>query len=161
MAIMKVGDIYPSNNCSDMEVIEYINSTKVKVRFITTGYERYSEAGSIRCGSVKDRLSPAVYGLGYIGDGRFTSLNTEAYSVWTSMLERCYSSAYLEQNPTYRNCYVCEEWLNFQVFAEYYEETYPRKAKRGDYHLDKDILINGNKLYSPVNCLWATPSEIL
>jgi len=43
---------------------------------------------------------------------------------------------------------VCDEWLNFQVFAKWYNE---QSYKHDD--LDKDILSNGAKMYSPENCV--------
>lgn len=47
---------------------------------------------------------------------------------------------------------VCEEWLNFQVFAKWYNENiYQVGTER--MHLDKDILVKGNKFYSPDTCL--------
>ena len=30
------GKIYPSNRYGDVEIVEYINSSKVKIRFLTT-----------------------------------------------------------------------------------------------------------------------------
>lgn len=71
------------------------------------------------------------------------------YEAWLGMLVRCYSERFLKKNPSYIGCTVCEEWHNFQVFAEWYtrEDEYGR-----GYHLDKDILVKGNKLYSPKTC---------
>lgn len=72
------------------------------------------------------------------------------YSTWTRMLQRCYSSQWLEKYPTYRGCYVHETWLNFSTFREWmiqqdWEVTSGMKAK----HMDKDLLVPGNKQYSP------------
>lgn len=33
------------------------------------------------------------------------------------MLQRCYDSKYHEKSPTYKNCEVHNEWLNYQNFA--------------------------------------------
>ena len=42
--------------------------------------------------------------------------------------------------------------MNFQNFAEWYEEN--KYEVHGEkIHLDKDILIKGNKIYSPETCL--------
>ena len=96
-----------------------------------------------------------VYGKGYIGEGAYKSKengkNTRAHKTWTDMLRRCYSSKYQEKKPTYIGCKVCEEWLNFQVFAEWYEENY-YEIPGQVMNLDKDILIKGNKIYSPETC---------
>ena len=67
------------------------------------------------------------------------------------MIERCYNPYELNKKPTYIDCYVCEEWHNFQNFAEwYYKNIYNCNNER--MHLDKDILIKGNKIYSPKTC---------
>ena len=63
--------------------------------------------------------------MGYIGEGKYKSIisngsktQTHCYSTWKSMLTRCYDEKYHIKKPTYENCYVCDEWLNFQNFAE-------------------------------------------
>ena len=79
---------------------------------------------------------------------------TKVYDQWKSMLCRCYSNNRQEKQPTYIGCYVCEEWLLFTNFKKWYETHY-----RLDYHLDKDILFKGNKLYSPETCSFV-PQEV-
>ena len=71
------------------------------------------------------------------------------YRRWADMLKRCYSRKYHESCPTYSDCYVCEEWLTFSNFKAWME-----KQDWEDKHLDKDILLVGNKVYSPETCLF-------
>ena len=97
------------------------------------------------------------YGIGYIGDGKYKSRDenkkkTKAYNTWSHMLRRCYDPYYLNEHPTYRDCIVCEEWHNFQNFAKWYEENY-YECNDEQMQLDKDILIKGNKIYSPNTCI--------
>lgn len=73
------------------------------------------------------------------------------YQVWCSMLKRCYSTKRLNKFPTYRGCYVCEEWLTFSNFKAWME-TQDWKGK----HLDKDILTVDNKLYSRLHCVFVS-----
>ena len=68
------------------------------------------------------------------------------------MIHRCYDPYYINEHLTYIDCYVCEEWHNFQVFAKWFYENY-YEIKNEKMNLDKDILIKGNKLYSPETCL--------
>ena len=73
------------------------------------------------------------------------------YRVWVDMLQRCYSHKLQERNPTYRGCSVSEEWLTFSVFKMWMEDQ--------DFEglqLDKDILFNGNKVYSEETCVFVT-----
>lgn len=71
------------------------------------------------------------------------------YKTWTHMLERCYSNKTQKTQPTYKGCTVCYEWLIFSCFKKWME-TQNWKNKQ----LDKDILIPGNKIYSPDSCLF-------
>lgn len=56
-------------------------------------------------------------------------------------------------HPTYKGCTVCDEWHNFQVFAKWYDENYYLLDDQRT-ELDKDILIKGNKTYSPETCVF-------
>lgn len=76
---------------------------------------------------------------------------------WVGMIERCYDNKYHIKKPTYKGCTVCDEWLNFQNFAKWYTEH--EYYGISGYQLDKDILITGNKKYSPETCE-LVPSQI-
>ena len=71
----------------------------------------------------------------------------KSYSCWASMLNRCYYQKFLVRRPTYIGCTVCEEWLSFSNFKKWFDLNY-----RVGCHLDKDILIQENKIYSPDTC---------
>ena len=69
------------------------------------------------------------------------------------MLTRCYDEKYQEKYPTYNGCTVCEEWLNFQNFAKWYDEN-SYEVNNEKMNLDKDILVKHNKIYSPDTCIF-------
>lgn len=74
------------------------------------------------------------------------------------MIERCYHKKSSKQYPAYYGiCTVCDEWHNFQVFAEWYKKR--EYECKGRLHLDKDIKNPGNTVYSPENCL-LVPQEL-
>lgn len=77
------------------------------------------------------------------------SKQTKCYITWKDMIRRCYSSKYHERQPTYIGCEVCDEWKDFDVFFSWFEGNY----KEG-FALDKDILVQGNKVYSPTTCVF-------
>lgn len=52
---IKVGQVWKARD-GDLEIIEYISHKEIKVRFLATGYERWTWGQSIRNGHVKDRL---------------------------------------------------------------------------------------------------------
>jgi hypothetical protein len=68
------------------------------------------------------------------------------------MIFRVYSEKKLKSRPNYIGSSVCEEWHNFQNFAKWYDENY-YEVKGCQMHLDKDILIKNNRVYSPDTCL--------
>lgn len=73
------------------------------------------------------------------------------YAVWSGILTRCYSKKSHKINPTYTNCTVCEDWKLFSNFKKWMQsQDWQNK------HLDKDILIEGNKIYSPETCVFVT-----
>ena len=92
------------------------------------------------------------YGVGYIGVGDFKpklgGKNTKAYDTWNDMFKRCYNPKVHAKHPTYIGCTVAEEWHNFQVFAEWFENQY----RADGWQLDKDLIFEGNKTYSPETC---------
>lgn len=85
--------------------------------------------------------------LGYVNGVYKQELIWEChfYRKWRSMLTRCYSNLY----PSYKGCSVCNEWLTFSNFKSWMEQQ-DWEGKE----LDKDLLIEGNKVYSPETCLF-------
>lgn len=73
------------------------------------------------------------------------------YQVWSDMLKRCYSKKYQEKKPTYRGCTVSDAWLTFSNFKNWME-----KQDFEGRHLDKDLLFEGNKVYSHEACVFVT-----
>lgn len=69
------------------------------------------------------------------------------YRTWTSMLQRCYSSACMASKPSYKGCLVCDEWKSFMAFRKWMlSQDWNNKS------LDKDIIEPGNKEYCPEKC---------
>ena len=73
------------------------------------------------------------------------------YRTWKSMLKRCYSTKYQEGFPTYKGCSVSEEWLTFTSFKNWMETQ-----DWQDKQLDKDLLFEGNKVYSSDTCVFVS-----
>ena len=71
------------------------------------------------------------------------------YRKWDSMLYRCYSKKFQEKYPTYKDCIVCEEWLTFSNFKSWMEQQ-----EWEGRQLDKDFLVEGDKVYSPSTCVF-------
>lgn len=140
-----------------MKIIEYNAYKDIWVEFqdehkakIHTEYQNFLR------GNCKNPYDKTVCNIGYIGEGKYKSKinkkDTEPYKMWHHMIRRCYDTCQLNRRPTYTNCYVCKEWLNFQNFAKWYEENY-YECNGEEMHLDKDILIKDNNVYSPSTCI--------
>ena len=89
-----------------------------------------------------------LYGVAMYDVARPPGSDWRWYTVWTAMLARCYNDRCQAKHPTYSGCSVCPEWLvasNFKAWFELHE--------RGPaWHLDKDIITHGNKVYGPGTC---------
>jgi hypothetical protein len=68
------------------------------------------------------------------------------YKRWNCMINRTYPSFH-KGNPSYIGVSVCDEWKVFSRFKEWMElQDWEGKE------LDKDIICQGNKVYSPDFC---------
>lgn len=92
--------------------------------------------------------------IGYVGGKRKQKMvwRCPYYNTWAHMLERCYSAKYQERKPTYIGCTVSDDWLTFSSFRSWME-----KQQWEGLQLDKDLLFEGNKIYSADNCVFVTP----
>ena len=158
---MEKDEVYQTRLYGMLRVIEYTTHNNVLVEFLDTGNRTHAYAANIRDGNVKDRMRPTVQGVGFIGIGAYRShkdgKDTKAYKAWNNMMIRCYSKKLHDKHPTYHECAVAEEWFNFQLFAKWYYKNVPDMNKT--WHLDKDIKVEGNKIYGPDTCLLVTPGE--
>lgn len=62
-----------------------------------------------------------------------------------------------DKYSTYKNCTVCDEWLYYPNFKQWYDNNY-YEVNNEEMHLDKDILNKGNKVYSPETCVFVPQS---
>lgn len=101
----------------------------------------------------RTKLTKLVCGWG-VNDADFcTSYRTEdgkmkhhpAYLTWFNMINRCYGGKY----SCYQGCSVCDEWIKFTKFKSWWDVNY-----KPGYALDKDLKIEGNRIYSPETCLY-------
>lgn len=153
------GSTFTLNDGSVAIVENYVNANNIEVVF-DTGNRAIVRAQHLRNGGVKNPLAKTVYGVGYVGIGPHrVSLNSKknaAYQCWYDMLERCYSEKLLRMRPTYKGCVVCDEWHNFQTFADFYHND---PYRQDGWELDKDLIVPGNKEYGPNVCAFV-PSHL-
>ncbi|WQZ49405.1 hypothetical protein Z3_89 [Bacillus phage Z3] len=157
----RLGEVRLNKYGTHMKIIEYNNTDDILVRFgygdvLRTKYVYFQKR------NIHSRYDKTVYGVGFLGEGKYlepASKNSNPiYQSWTGMLKRCYDPKFHEKRPAYKDCIVCEEWHNYQNFAEWYTNNF--YTVEGDtMQLDKDILFKDNKVYSPDACIFV-PSRI-
>ena len=155
-----VGKVCKSLNSGDFKVLKYNNAKDVEIQFLKTGYETVTQLGNIRNGKVKDPYSPSVYDVGISGAKYPISeggVETKEYALWKSMLRRCYSDNFKKKRQTYIDCKCSENFNNYEYFYEWCQNQIGFNNK--DWHLDKDLLIKGNKVYSEDSCIFI-PQDI-
>lgn len=89
-------------------------------------------------------INDAPYSVTYMDEFGAMSI-CPIYDKWLGMINRCYSG----KNRNYDDCTVVKDWHLFSNFARWMEpQEYIGLC------LDKDIMVPGNKLYSPDTCVF-------
>lgn len=163
----RVGEILSSKSCGDFEIIGTLTNKRTLVRFINTNTIAEFINWNIVCGSIKDpSIRDKIYGVG-ICDINYNISRTEEvngkrkvvwicpyYKKWSGILERCYSEALHKKHPTYKDCTICEEWKYLSNFIKWVDSQPNRDWI--NCSPDKDLLVVGNKLYSPDTTVFIT-----
>lgn len=161
--IDRIGETGTNNFGSEMIIVEYRGCHNVDIYFPKHDYTTKGvQYGDFKKGKIKSPYDRSIFRIGYLGEGKYKTKEngkiTKCYQTWHDMLRRCYDEKLHEKQPTYIGCKVCEEWLCFQNFAEWYNENY-YEIKGERICLDKDILVKKNKIYSPEACMFV-PEKI-
>jgi len=83
------------------------------------------------------------------------------YSLWSDMLRRCTENGW-NKRPTYTGTTCSENFKSYSYFYEWCHNQigFDSKDENGNrWHLDKDILIQNNKIYSEDTCAFV-PAKI-
>lgn len=158
-------EIRTNNNGSKFIIIgkdyskQNSNHTYYKIKFVESGYEDSVRSDSIEKGLVKDNLAKSCCGVGSVGYIN-TREHWKEYKIWENMIYRCYCTT--DKSYKYygkKGVTVCDRWHRFDIFFEdmkiisgFDEDLF----LQGKLRLDKDILSNGNKIYSPQTTMWVS-----
>ena len=156
----EVGSLVKTNNFGYILITRYVSSREVYSKFIDTGYEVKTTMQQLLKGNINDRLKPTVFGVGVIGECLTVDScgnRLKEYQVWKGMLERCYSHKFQAKKPTYKGCTVSDSFKYYPYFKEWCEKQVGFNQE--GWHLDKDIISKGNKIYSEDTCCFV-PQEI-
>ena len=160
--IDRTGEVGTNNQGVEMRVIACRGRLDLDVEFNDGFIKRNVTYSNFKNGRIKNPYAISVYGVGFLGEGpAIVSVNgkqSRQYSTWAMMIQRCYKRYPNSNNETYSECYVCDEWHNFQEFAKWYNDNF-YQVEREVMNLDKDIICKGNKMYCPEMCAFV-PSRI-
>ena len=155
MKIDKTGEKRTMNCGMIAEIIEYKNWNDLVIKFENGYIIKIKDYTSFKKGIVKNPYYPSVYNIGYLGETstRENGKPLKSYKIWEAMIKRCYSKKSNINYPSYDKCEVCEEWLCYANFKKWYNENiYEIVGEK--ICLDKDILVQNNKIYSPETCIF-------
>ena len=155
-----VGRVYKSKSSGDFKILKYNGATNVEIQFLTTGFKTSVQLINIKSGSIKDPYSPSVCSVGISGTkypSKVNGVTTKEYDLWNGMLVRCYSDNFKKKNPTYEGCEVGDNFKSYEYFYEWCQNQIGFSNQ--GWHLDKDLLIKGNKVYNEDSCVFI-PNDI-
>lgn len=156
---VSLGDKFTTNEGYTVEVIEYVKHSNITVRFLDLmRAEVKTTVQAARLGSIANPYHPSVYGIACYGEPTASWKECKKlYSNWVSMIERVHVIEALDKRPTYRQCSIEKSWYNFANFYSWAKDQVGCLNK--GWQMDKDILVKGNKHYSPETCCFV-PSQV-
>ena len=159
--IYTVGCIFPTKNCGNVEIIERLENKKVIIKFHNTGFTKKVSVSAVAKGTVRDdSVIIRISGHG-VDDTTYPKYENvggkiiwlcEAYRDWYDLIQRTCNTTYKKKHTTYSDATICEEWKYFSKFKDWVENQ-PNKDWE-NCCLDKDLLLVGNKHYSPDTCVY-------
>lgn len=127
--------------------------------------ERYNDGAEITDEVIADIVNDILYkaddwyankwkrtvlGIGYLGcNDAEATMDNYIYSKWFNMMQRCYDENTHKLKPYYATCTAEIEWHNFSNYREWHKENAMDDRK---VDLDKDVLVQGNTVYSSETC---------
>ena len=142
----------------EMTCTEYKNALNIIVEFENPYYKTKSCWSNFINGKIRNPNIPSVYGVGIVGD-KYPTNNSKKkikeYQCWADLLFRVYGNKRNDSTSLrYKECTICDEWLYYPNFYEWLhnQENFDKWYNGERWCLDKDIIIKGNKIYSPETC---------
>lgn len=157
----RIGEEKMNNQGYKMKIIDYKTNMNITVQFEDGYVVKETTYNNFKKGEIRNPYYPTVYNIGIIGDEEKVSKDgilLDSYKSWFNMFRRCYDTKFLKREPSYIRCEVSKEWIYYKNFKIWYNENF-YKVDDEEMNLDKDILMKGNKIYSPNTCIFV-PKKI-
>lgn len=167
--MFEVLEIFPEHHEYNSDGNKKRICKKAKLRFYNcVNIEYYDDifyVDAISKQRIKNKYFPNVCNIACIGNTTcvINSKHKHLYSVWKSMINRCYNINNNRYNDYgAKGVIVCDRWLCFEYFEidavnlPGYQDMINNPNIK--YNIDKDILQQGisynQKIYSPETCIW-------
>lgn len=155
------GTFHENSDGDRFTVIEYRTCTDVDIVFDCEGIIRTVKAKDIARKKLVPHTRKSIMGVACKGYGIYKTTDkagksTKAYEKFLGIIGRVYDTSRPDyENYGGRGVTICEEWHNFQNFAEWFYNQPGHNIK--GFEVDKDITCSTE--YSPSNC-YMIPKEI-
>lgn len=154
-----IGKIYKTKKSGDCFVVDFKNSENITVMFYD-GYLSRVNHYNLKSGNIRNPFyhKNLFCGVGVTDiSGSTDGVVDKEYRTWRNMISRCYNENLRRVNKAYEDCSVSDSWLLYSNFKKDVGNMVGVDCE--DYHLDKDILVKGNRVYSKETCVFV-PREI-
>ena len=142
----RLGEINTNRFGKIMKIIEYNKAIDIVVEFQDKyKYKKKTSYKKFKDGEVSNPYDKSFYGVGFLGIGEYNTKDL-AFKYWSTMIQRCYDEKFINKHSNYENHTVCEEWHNFQNFAEWFRLNYYTVGNER-MELDNNILNKHNTEY--------------
>lgn len=143
----RIGEKSTSTQGEEMELIDFISIDNITVKFSDGTIYFNKRYDHFKDGTIKNYNKVYLYNRGYLGIGKYEKKSLQGRK-WNSMFDRCYKET--DKNRTYKGTEVSEKWYCLQDFGKWFDENL---WSNDCTFLDKDILVDGNTIYSPETCV--------
>lgn len=157
----RVGITNTNSQGYTMKVVEYIDNRNVIVEFQDEFHEQVKSTwNNFKKGNIKNHYAPFVCGVGIVGTKCPVTIDgkaTKEYVSWSSMITRCFTKSFVNGENyyyKYEDVEICNEWLCYEKYYEWLhsQENFDKWILMDKGAVDKDIIVKGNKIYSPETC---------
>lgn len=155
-----VGDVWPTKSGVNVEIIEtFKGSQRVVIKWLDE-YEHTAEIYqcALPRSSLKNPYERTIVGVGFLGTSHaalnFSEFNREK-TVWRGLFKRAYDNKTLLTRPGYTGTTVNPKWHDLGGFVEWTQEAVGWRNE--SWHVDKDLILRGNKEYGPETCCMLPP----
>jgi hypothetical protein len=156
----KVGDVWPTKSGVDVEIIKtFKGSQRVVIKWLDE-YQHTTEIYqcALPRSNLKNPYERTIIGVGFLGTS-YAAQNPLKFKrekiVWSGLFKRAYDEKTLIERPGYAGATVNAGWHEFGGFVDWTEQAVGWKNK--NWHVDKDLILRGNREYGPETCCMLPP----